>query len=93
MEKENKHTNVIAFPNSRNEKFEQQREEITRCVNSITTAMDLPMWDKMYILPSDISTLAEFGETIKFAPQTSARLISVLATQIKRSNTEDLFYE
>lgn len=89
-------TNVIAFPNQKtNAAFEAQEEELNRCFNTITAAMELPCWDKLpNLLPQDLETLSEFGETIQFAPQVSARLISTMAKIIRNQQImEDLHYD
>jgi len=53
--------------------------------------MECSNFDKMELISEEIRMLLNYGETIKFAPDISARIISVLAKQyLTNSLMEDL---
>ena len=85
------HTNIIQFPNTKNENFELQRKKINIAVNTIDALMHVPNWDNAFIDDEVLQVLSEFGETLKFHPNTAARLISVLASQNLKQRLEEDF--
>lgn len=80
-------TNVVQFPNvERNKQLEEHEKKIASLAATIQFKMDDKNWDKLSLIDEEVKMLSHFGETIKFAPETSARLISVLANTIIRNS-------
>ena len=89
-------SNVIEFPKTKNQHFREQQKSIKQTIDIIETGMThAKHWENLPILPKDLAVLSNFGETIQFSPIVSARLISVLASQIIKLNliNEEYNYE
>ena len=88
-------TNIIEFPNAKkNNLLEEQREEHSKYVQSICQKMDHPKYDQLPLISEELTILSNHGETIEFPKYIAARLISVLATQLKHNSImEDLLWE
>jgi hypothetical protein len=85
-------TNVLKFPNQKeNEQLKKQREEHAVVIQTIAQKMDQPNFDQLPLTYVEVLFLSNHGETIEFPKHISARLVSVLATQLnKNSFMEDL---
>ena len=82
----NIHTNVLKFPNQKeNEQLRQQKIENEKLVQSIAIKMEHNKFDQLPLIDEEVAMLSNHGETIEFPPTIAARLISVLATAIKRN--------
>jgi|TARA_R100000278_G_scaffold120157_1_gene102295 hypothetical protein len=83
--------NVVKFPGCQNQQLDEQQREILKHTSSIAAKMSDPNWFNLPISHIELSILSNHGETIEFAPITTARLNSVLATTlIRNSFMEDL---
>ena len=79
------------FPGCQNQQLDEQQREILKHTSSIAAKMSDPNWFNLPISHIELSILSNHGETIEFAPITTARLNSVLATTlIRNSFMEDL---
>mgnify|MGYP005992925551 FL=1 len=85
-------TNIINFPNQKeNADLSKQRKEHGLIIQSIASKMDKLNFDQYTLTYVEVLFLSNHGETIEFPKHISARLVSVLATQInKNSFLEDL---
>jgi hypothetical protein len=82
----NIHTNILKFPNKKeNEQLLQQKTENEKLIQTIAMKMEQKNFDQLPLIDVEIEMLSNHGETIEFPPTIAARLISVLATQIKRN--------
>jgi len=88
-------TNVLKFPNQKeNEQLKKQRDEHALVIQSIAQKMDKPNFDQQPLTYVEVLFLSNHGETIEFPKHISARLVSVLATQLNRNSfMEDLLWE
>lgn len=88
-------TNIIEFPNQKkNILLEEQRKTHAQFIQSICQKMDHPKYDQLPLLPEELAILSNHGETIEFPKYIAARLVSVLATQLKHNSImEDLLWE
>lgn len=87
MSLKNNHTNIVEFPKTVNKEFREQQKNIQTTVTTLETIYTTAKcWENVTILPQDLEVLANFGETLKFSPTVSARLISALANQIIKLN-------
>ena len=83
--------NVVKFPGCQNQQLDEQQREILKHTSSIAAKMSDPNWFNLPSAHIELSILSNHGETIEFAPITTARLNSVLATTlIRNSFMEDL---
>ena len=83
--------NILKFPGTKNPQLEDQQKEIIKLTSSIAAKMSDNNWESFPITHKELSILSNHGETIEFAPLTSARINSVLATSlIRNSLMEDL---
>ena len=85
-------TNVLKFPNQKeNEQLKKQRDDHAVVIQSIAKKMDQPNFDQQPLTYVEVLFLSNHGETIEFPQYISARLVSVLATQLNRNSfMEDL---
>jgi hypothetical protein len=85
-------SNVIQFPNvQKNQALDEHEKIIANLAFTVQQKMDSSSWSKLPLIDDEVKMLSNYGETIKFAPDISARLIAVLATQlIRNSFMEDL---
>lgn len=82
----NIHTNVLKFPNQKeNEQLKKQKTENEKLVQTIAMKMEHDNFDQLPLIDVEVEMLSNHGETIEFPPTIAARLISVLATAIKRN--------
>lgn len=82
----NIHTNVLKFPNQKeNEQLRKQKTENAKLVQTIAMKMEHDNFDQLPLIDVEVEMLSNHGETIEFPPTIAARLISVLATAIKRN--------
>ena len=87
-------TNILNFPKADNPELKEQRLVHAKLVQSICQKMDHDHYDTHYITTSELNLLANHGETIEFPKHISARLVSVLATQLNQNSfMEDLLWE
>ena len=86
-------SNVIQFPDvQKNQALDEHERSVTLLASTVELKMDQSNWDKMILIDDEIKMLSNYGETLKFAPTTAARLISVLATTLIRNNLmEDIY--
>jgi hypothetical protein len=83
-------TNIIKFPNCKeNHQLEEHRKLNDQLINSIATKMAHNKYDQLPLIQEEILLLTNHGETIEFPPLIAARLISVLATQLKHNSLEE----
>ena len=83
-------TNIINFPNCKeNHQLEEHRKLNDELINSIATKMAHNKYDQLPLIQEEILLLTNHGETIEFPPLIAARLISVLATQLKHNSLEE----
>ena len=83
-------TNIINFPNCKeNHQLEEHRKLNDQLINSIATKMAHEKYDQLPLIQEEILLLTNHGETIEFPPLIAARLISVLATQLKHNSLEE----
>jgi hypothetical protein len=83
-------TNIINFPNCKeNHQLEEHRKLNDQLINSIATKMAHNKYDQLPLIQEEILLLTNHGETIEFPPLIAARLISVLATQLKHNSLEE----
>ena len=83
-------TNIINFPNCKeNHQLEEHRKLNDQLINSIATKMAHEKYDQLPLIKEEILLLTNHGETIEFPPLIAARLISVLATQLKHNSLEE----
>ena len=83
-------TNIIKFPNCKeNHQLEEHRKLNDQLINSIATKMAHEKYDQLPLIQEEILLLTNHGETIEFPPLIAARLISVLATQLKHNSLEE----
>lgn len=83
-------TNIIKFPNCKeNHHLEEHRKLNDQLINSIATKMAHNKYDQLPLIQEEILLLTNHGETIEFPPLIAARLISVLATQLKHNSLEE----
>jgi len=83
-------TNIIKFPNCKeNHQLEEYRKLNDQLINSIATKMAHNKYDQLPLIQEEILLLTNHGETIEFPPLIAARLISVLATQLKHNSLEE----
>ena len=87
-------SNIIHFPNcEKNRQLDEHEQLIANLAFSIQQKMECNNFDKMELISEEIRMLSNYGETIKFAPDISARIISVLAKQyLTNSLMEDLIW-
>ena len=83
-------TNILKFPNCKeNHQLEEHRKLNDQLINSIATKMAHNKYDQLPLIQEEILLLTNHGETIEFPPLIAARLISVLATQLKHNSLEE----
>ena len=83
--------NVIHFPGAQNVQVIEQEKAVKDVMCSIIVKMEMDNWHLAEIYDHELSILVNYGDVICFPPVASARLISILATNIKsRSLLEDL---
>jgi len=83
-------TNILKFPNCKeNHQLEEHRKLNDQLINSIATKMAHEKYDQLPLIKEEILLLTNHGETIEFPPLIAARLISVLATQLKHNSLEE----
>ena len=83
-------TNILKFPNCKeNHQLEEHRKLNDQLINSIATKMAHDKYDQLPLIQEEILLLTNHGETIEFPPLIAARLISVLATQLKHNSLEE----
>ena len=79
-------SNVIQFPDvQKNQALDDHEKHISSLATTVQIKMEQQNWDKMMLIDDEIKMLSNYGETLKFAPETAARLISVLATTLIRN--------
>mgnify|MGYP003642880567 FL=1 len=83
-------SNIINFPGIENEQKKIQ-EQAKAAVNIIMSAMmESKNFDLLPFSSVDIEILSDFGEGMTFDPLVASRLISSLATEIKKLRIEIL---
>ena len=86
----NINTNILKFPNQKeNLQLEKQRMDNEKLIETIAMKMDHQKFDQLPLLQEELLLLSNHGETIEFPPLIAARLISVLATQLKHNSLEE----
>ena len=82
---------VIVFPKVAKAKVTQEAKEALKLQAkrdaveaSLNIILGSDKWDMYTFLPNDLEMLALFGETMRFDPKVSSRLISKLAEFIAR---------
>lgn len=87
--------NIVQFPNvQKNKELDEHEKKIANLAFTVQQKMDHHNWDKLQLIDEEVKMLSNYGETIKFAPDISARIISVLATTlIRNSLMEDYLWE
>ena len=85
-------TNILKFPNQKeNLQLKEQKLHHAQFIQSICQKMDHEKFDQLPLLQEELLLLSNHGETIEFPQYISARLVSVLATQLNRNSfMEDL---
>ena len=87
--------NVILFKQGVENKQKTQAENrLKKTIATIELKMQQPYWDALVFDDVELELLSNFGETIKFpTDNTAVRALSVLATYILKTRTEDFSYE
>ena len=87
--------NVILFKQGVENKQKTQAEDrLKKTIATIELKMQQPYWDALVFDDVELELLSNFGETIKFpTDNTAVRALSVLATHILKTRTEDFSYE
>tara|TARA_Y100001937_G_C6950954_1_gene254610 strand:+ start:15 stop:305 length:291 start_codon:yes stop_codon:yes gene_type:complete len=87
--------NVILFKQGVENKQKTQAEDrLKKTIATIELKMQQPYWDALVFDDVELELLSNFGETIKFpTDNTAVRALSVLATYILKTRTEDFSYE
>ena len=82
---------IIVFPKVPVAKVTQETKEalelqtkMRRTESTLNLLLGSNTWDNYVFLPDDLHMLSLFGETMKFDPKVSARLIAKLAEFIAR---------
>ena len=83
-------TNILKFPNCKENQLLSEHKKLNdQLINSIATKMSNDRYDQLPLIQEEILLLTNHGETIEFPPLIAARLISVLATQLKHNSLEE----
>ena len=86
----NINTNILKFPNQKeNLQLEKQRMDNEKLIQTIAMKMEHNNFDQLPLIQEEVLLLSNHGETIEFPPLIAARLISVLATQLKHNSLEE----
>ena len=87
--------NVVPFKiGVENKQKIMAEERLKKTIASIDLKMQQPYWDALAFDDVELELLSNFGETIKFpTDNTAVRALSVLATYILKTRTEDFSYE
>ena len=87
--------NVVPFKKGVENREKTAAEDRLRLtIASIDAKMQQPYWDALAFDDVELELLSNFGETIKFPSEnTAVRALSVLATFILKTRTEEFSYE